>query len=145
MLVYAAEVQPDDALARQRLSAADLDPGAVAILAEEPPLSLGGGGQGTARLVERLPNRLAFEVETPADGLLLLSEVYYPGWRAEVDGQEAPILRADTVLRAVPVTAGVHRVEMDFRPWTAVAGLAIAVATLLLVILGLAWQRRRPR
>jgi hypothetical protein len=149
-LVYAAEVQPNDALARQRLAAADLDPGTVAILAEEPSLSLedageGPGDQGTVRLLEGLPNRLVLEATLPADGLLLLSEVYYPGWQAQVDGQVVPILRADTILRAVPLEAGFHRVELTFRPWTAVAGLAVSAVTLLLVLVGLAWQRWRAR
>jgi hypothetical protein len=151
-LVYAMEVQPDDALARQRLAAPDLDPGAVAVLAEEPPLSLAQAGQGpspgaqgTVHLVERLPNRLVLEVDAPSDGLLLLSEVFYPGWQAEVDGQRVSILRAHTILRAVPVEAGVHRVVMVFRPRTVVAGLAISATTLLLVLAWLAWERWKER
>jgi len=155
-LVYAAEVQPDDALARRRLADPGFDPGVAAILAAEPPLSLAKAGngaallpvsssRGTARLAESLPNRQVWEVETPAAGLLLLSEVYYPGWRAEVDGREAPILRANTVLRAVPLEAGTHRVVLTFRPWTAAAGVAISVLTLLLAVVGIAWQSRRSR
>jgi len=149
-LVYAVEVQPDDALARQRMADPGFDPGTVAILATEPPLSLdeagqGAAGQGTARLVESLPNRLVWEVETPAAGLLLLSEIHYPGWQAQVDGQEAPILRADTVLRAVPLEAGTHRVVLAFRPWTPAAGLAISVLTLLLVVAAVAWRERRAQ
>jgi uncharacterized membrane protein YfhO len=70
-------------------------------------------------------------VETPANGLLLLSEVYYPGWRARVDGNETGVLRADFLLRAVPVAQGRHRVELFFAPdalliWAVISGMVLA-------------------
>ncbi len=147
-MVYDVEVQPDDTLARRRLAAPDFDPARTAILAQEPGIAPAGSGQGTARLVERQPDRLVVEVDTPADGILLLSEIDYPGWRARVDGQEVPILRANTIQRAVALGAGSHRVEMVFRPWTATAGIAVAALTLILVLAGIALaagRRRRAR
>jgi len=66
------------------------------------------------------------EVEAASDALLVLSEVYYPGWRATVDGEPAPILRVDSILRAVPVPAGAHRVEMRFVPLSFWLGAGIS-------------------
>jgi hypothetical protein len=141
-LVYSAQVEADDRKALQRLAAPDFDPRQLAILADSPGIALPGGGQGTARFVERLPNCLTLQVDTNADGILVLSEIDYPGWRATVDGKDTPILRADTILRAVPVRAGMHEVEMVFRPWTVFLGLAISALTLAAGLAGILWLRR---
>ncbi|MFW6164030.1 MAG: YfhO family protein, partial [Planctomycetota bacterium] len=74
-------------------------------------------------------NRLAVEVETATHGWLVLSDVFYPGWRAAVDGEPASVLRADYVFRAVRVPAGKHVVEMWFAPWTWRVGLSVSVVT----------------
>ena len=141
-LVYSAQVEADDNQALQRLAAPDFDPRQSVLLAASPGIALPGSGQGTVRFVERLPNRLSLEVDTDADGILVLSEIEYPGWRATVDGKDTPILRADTILRAIPVQAGTHQVEMVFRPLTATVGLALSLLTLLAGLAGVLWSRR---
>jgi hypothetical protein len=141
-LIYSAQVEADEGEALRRLAAPDFDPRQLAILADSPGLALPGTGQGEVRFVERLPDRLALEVDTDADGILVLSEIDYPGWQATVDGKDTPILRANTILRAVPVRAGVHRVEMVFRPWTVSLGLIISVLTLVAGLVGVLWPRR---
>jgi uncharacterized membrane protein YfhO len=77
---------------------------------------------------------MVLEVDMAADGLLVLSEVYYPGWRAYADGEEVPIYRADHVLRAMPLRTGHHRVEMVFDPLWPKVGLAVSGITLLLAV-----------
>jgi hypothetical protein len=57
-------------------------------------------------------DRISIRTSTDAAGLLVLSEVYYPAWKAYIDGEPAPIHRANQLLRAVPVPAGEHVVEM---------------------------------
>jgi Bacterial membrane protein YfhO len=141
-LVYAAQVEADDDQALQRLAAADFDPRQLVLLAASPGIALPGTGQGTVRFVERLPSRLSLEVDTDADGILVLSEIEYPGWRATVDGKDTPILRANTILRAIPVQAGTHHVEMVFRPLTVTVGLALSVLTLVVGLAGVVWLRR---
>ena len=77
--------------------------------------------------------------------MLVLSEVYYPAWKAYIDGCPAPIYRADHLLRAIPVPAGEHTVELRYESWTLRAGMAISLtATAVLVALTLA-RIRRPR
>jgi uncharacterized membrane protein YfhO len=97
------------------------------------------------RLVERQPDRLALEVDTDTDGILVLSEIYYPGWQARVDGQKVSILQANTILRALPIQAGTHSVEMIYRPATVFIGLALSLLTLVAVVIGILWQRKRDR
>jgi uncharacterized membrane protein YfhO len=98
-------------------------------------------------ILERHPERMVLKVDMAADGLLVLSEVYYPGWRAYADGEEVPIYRADHVLRAVPLRAGHHRVEMAFDPLWPKVGLAVSGVTLLLaiVLIGVAVARRKTK
>ncbi|HIQ00670.1 MAG TPA: hypothetical protein EYH30_00820, partial [Anaerolineales bacterium] len=74
-----------------------------------------------ARLVEWTPNRIEVEAEGP--GLLVLSEVYDPDWRAEVDGQAAEVVRTDGILRGVYLGEGMHRVEFAYWP----AGLGVGM------------------
>lgn len=76
------------------------------------------------------------EVETRTDGrrLLVLTDLWYPGWRARVDGQEAPILRADFAFRAVSVPAGSHVVQFSYEPQSLRTGAAISLAALVLLI-----------
>jgi hypothetical protein len=61
-------------------------------------------------------NNIALEVNNPADGFLVLSEIYYPGWKAFVDGQPTKVLKADYALRAVQLPAGRHTVRFTFDP-----------------------------
>ena len=144
-LVYAAEVEADDAVVLQRLASSDFDPRQKVLLAEDPGLGLAGDGAGMVRIVERTSNRLVLEVDTDVDGILVLSEIDYPGWQATVDGHDTPILRANTILRAIPIQAGVHQVEMVFRPRTVLAGFALSVLTLMVVLISVPQLRRREQ
>jgi uncharacterized membrane protein YfhO len=85
----------------------------------------------------------------PAPAYLVFSEVWYPGWRAWVDGQEVPILKANFAFRAVPLPqAGEHVVAMRFEPQSVWAGLSITVITLLALAAYAAYaglSRRSPQ
>ncbi len=69
-------------------------------------------------------------VEMACRGLLLVSDNWYPGWVARVDGRRAPLEHADSVIRGVVLEAGRHTVTMDYRPKTIYAGLAWCLAGL---------------
>jgi len=74
-------------------------------------------------------NEVELAVRTPVSGYLVLSDVYYPGWRATVDGAPAEVLRADYVFRAVMLPPGEHTVRMEFASWTWRVGLAVSIVT----------------
>jgi uncharacterized membrane protein YfhO len=63
-----------------------------------------------------------------------LSEIYYPGWRAYVDGHEEELVRANGILRAVRIKAGNHQVEFRYQPYSLYAGATISGITLLLIL-----------
>ena len=81
----------------------------------------------------------AIEVSTQSSrgSLLVLSETYYPGWKAWLDDRPTPIYSTDIALRGVVMPPGVHRVRMEFRPVIFPIALGISIATaILLAILG---------
>jgi len=82
-------------------------------------------------------NRLGVHTSTTAAGLLVLSEIYYPAWKAYVDGQAARLYVADGAVRAVPVPFGEHTVELRYESETLRVGMLVSsAAALLLTILG---------
>jgi uncharacterized membrane protein YfhO len=83
-------------------------------------------------VIEDWPGHLVINTASEADGMLVISEAYYPGWVAEVNGQQVPVVQADGYLQAVPVPAGNATVRLDYRPPLLIWGGIISVATLLL-------------
>jgi hypothetical protein len=134
-VVHQVEVIEKDDRVLERMRE-EFDPRQVTILPHNPDLALPSQVEGESSVVilERQPERLVLEVDMAANGLLVLSEVYYPGWRAYADGEEVPIYRADHALRAVPLRAGHHRMEMVFDPLWPKVGLAVSGVTLLLAV-----------
>lgn len=87
-----------------------------------------------ARLAEYTPNHIVVEATATVPGLLVLSEVWYPGWRATVDGGPTPIHLVEGVLRGVYLETGAHRVEFRYAPWTVWAGLSVSGLTALALL-----------
>lgn len=84
-----------------------------------------------ARIVRYTPNRIVVEAESAGPGLLVLSEVWYPGWRVAADGERVPLWRVEGVLRGAYLDAGRHTVEFDYHPWTVWAGGGVSGLTAL--------------
>jgi hypothetical protein len=132
----------DDADILARIHEPDFDPLAVALV--ESPLACEGDGSGKVESVLDEGNRIGARV-SGGGGLLILSEVHYPGWRAEVDGAPATLVRADYVLRAVCVSPGEHQVTLVYAPPLLKVGLAVTFLTLVGLTVTVIWQRvRRP-
>ncbi len=62
------------------------------------------------------PNHLSYEVNSDKGGVVVFSEIYYPGWTATIDGKAATLGRVNYILRALRVEPGIHQVELDFHP-----------------------------
>ncbi len=84
-------------------------------------------------------NSLAYQVESQQGGIVVFSEIYYPGWRCTIDGEETPIARANYVLRAIRVPAGKHEIVMTFDPQTVHTTEAVAYTALAILALFLLW------
>ena len=87
-------------------------------------------------LIHYHPDGSTYEVSTEHDGMFVLSEVWYPdGWKATVDGINVPLVRANYILRALPISAGRHTVELRFEPsGRKLAGLVSGLGSAVLLI-----------
>jgi hypothetical protein len=144
-LVGEARVVPEERMVEAILDPA-FDPGLTALLTEEPPIALAGGPvEGEVTWEERGTNAQRLRVRAEAPALLVLADNWFPSWHARVDGEEAPLLRAYHTLRAVPVEAGEHTVELYYRSGTLRWSLALSLATFVLLAGAgaLSWWRSR--
>ena len=94
------------------------------------------------------PNRLRYDVNSGKGGVLVFSEVFYPGWTATVDGQPVELGRVDYLLRAMQITPGRHQVELSFFPKsvdTTETFAYLAYGLLILVVLGAGYMEYRRR
>jgi uncharacterized membrane protein YfhO len=94
------------------------------------------------------PNRIVLQASAAQPGYLVVNDVWYPGWRAEVNGKEAPVLRANFTFRAVPVPTGEHAITFTFDPPSYRWGKRISLVSCLalgFLLLQAAWLRiRKP-
>jgi hypothetical protein len=136
-LVPRAKVEPDkDALFTQMRDPA-FDPTTTALLewAPDVPLPSGEGAVGDARLVERTSNRVVIDVSAKSDAALVLSDAWYPGWMAYIDGIPVEVVPVFYAFRSVIVPEGEHRVEFRYEPATFRYGLILSVVALLASLL----------
>ena len=115
-----------------------------------PADSLSAASKQRIALTSYEANALTFEADTDRERLAVFSDIYYPGWQCTIDGEPAPILRADYVLRAVVIPAGKHQIAFRFDPQSlhtteAIATTAlIALALLLIALVAVGvWRKRK--
>jgi uncharacterized membrane protein YfhO len=95
---------------------------------------------------ERGIDHQRLRVTSDRNALLVVSDNWFPAWRATVDGEEAPVLRAYHTLRAIPVGPGEHSVELDYVSPVLKGSLALSLVTVLALLgVGLASTFRQPR
>ncbi|MBM3264247.1 MAG: YfhO family protein [candidate division Zixibacteria bacterium] len=133
---------PQEALAV--LSDPAFDPRKTVLLEKTPvfpsPASPTSVDSDSVRITGYKPDLVEIEVRSQG-GFLVLTDTWYPGWKAFVDGVEHPILRANYLFRAVPVASGLHRVEFRYEPLTFRVGALISALTLAAVCLLLFFPR----
>lgn len=143
LLVYRSQIAPEHAAAWQAIHDPAFDPARTVVLEEGDPLDVGpGDGERHIAFTRYESNVVELTVRTPVTGYVVLSDVYYPGWRATMNGQPTELLRADYVFRAVQAPPGEHTVRMTFAPWTWRVGWPISLITWLAVGVWVVWRRR---
>ena len=98
------------------------------------------GQQATAVVTMKRyePNELTYSVQSQKGGIVVFSEIYYPGWTATVDGQDVPVGRVNYILRAISVKPGQHTVVLTFKPQTVKNTETAAYVAYLLIVLAIA-------
>ncbi len=151
----------------KRLASEDFEPGTSVILEKDaglvpaPPMTPGAAGPEDAtapqerrgperaRIKRLLPERVEISARLKKRGVLVLTDFFYPGWRAYVDGRERPILRANSIMRGLVLEKGLHNVVFIYRPRPFRAGLLASTLTLAAALLYLGAdlmrkKRKRP-
>ncbi len=168
-LVERAVDVPDESDALRQMTAASFDPRETVVVERGQTGEAAGGakeqesGQSSGAstgipyptsstqhslITSYTPNRVEISANATAESYLVLSDVYYPGWRATVDGVDTPILRADDTFRAVKLLPGKHAVVFEFKPFSFQLGLfafMVASSLILLALGSVAVLRFYPR
>lgn len=140
-VVHQVDVLPDREAIYQALAAPGFDPRLKAYTLVSIPVEPAAGSDHVS-ILDLEPNRLSIEAELSSPGLLVVSEVTYPGWTASVDGVEAPNVEVDGLLRGVALPAGASRIEMTYRPSTLVVGAALSGLGVLIGLSAIILRRR---
>ena len=90
-------------------------------------------------------NSLQLDVESTDDGFLVLSEIFYPGWKAYIDGRETEIFRTDYNLRGMFVSEGHHHIDVRFEPESFAHGSMITLGTLMVCVFGIVLSMIREK
>jgi hypothetical protein len=130
-----------------RLQSPDFDPRQTVILEESGPIKEAADGfafdSSRVKITRYEPNQVVIEAALPEPGWVVLTDLNYPGWTAEVDGQRVRLYQANYLFRAVPLSAGQHIIIFRFRPSSVTWGFAISLTTLLALTLVVGLRRWR--
>jgi hypothetical protein len=132
------------AAALDAITAPGFDPRRAAVV-ERPVSGLADAARpeaGSSRIVDYGPERVVLSADASRRGLVVLSDVWFPGWKAKVDGRDVPIERVDYLLRGVAVGPGKHRIEMRYQPWSWRIGWIVSLLTVALLAAAV-WKSAR--
>ena len=144
-IVHEAEQVQSQSEAITRTASPTLDPFRRAVLETTPdPRPRPPTGKEELQLTAFSARQVRLHAVLTSPGIVVSSEVFYPGWEVRVNGRPARPLRAYGLLRAVALPAGTWDVEWRFRPWPIYAGLGVSLAGWVIVV-ALMWRNVRPR
>jgi len=129
--------------AQEMHAISSFDPSKEAFVHEEfkgklTPARLGHAANAEIKLVSYHPDTLKYESTSPNDAFAVFSEVYYEkGWKAYIDGNEVPIIRADYILRALQIPGGNHKIEFIFAPESMRISNIVSLIASIILVLGL--------
>jgi hypothetical protein len=141
-VVHQAHILDDEAAIAAMADPA-FSPSQQAILSTGQALHANPARASQVTVTEYRPERVTIRASTAAPGYLILSDAWYPGWRAMVDGQAVDIVRANVHFRAVYLDAGQHTLRFLYQPTSYYVGLGVSATAALAVVL-LAIKRCNP-
>jgi hypothetical protein len=141
LVVFGATPVADEDAALARMDASDFDPNREVVL-EGSGVTAAPAGAGPVAVTPDTedPEHWHARVTLPQAGYLLQREAWYPGWRARVDGADAPVLHADSLFRAVALSPGAHDVEFYFDSSSFKRGALVSLAGMVVIIGLLLWR-----
>jgi hypothetical protein len=147
-VTYRTRIAPPPEELLARLARADFDPLLESYVEEAPelrPREAAPRGE-PATIVHDGESVVEIDATLAADGLVVLADAFYPGWRATVDGMPAPIHATNHLFRGVPASRGTHRVRFEYRPRSLMLGASLSLVGVLvtagLLLRGVGTARR---
>ncbi len=130
---------PDESVALDRMSAPDFDSNSEVVV--EAPVTAQPATLASQAVTPSMVNAEYWRahVSLASSGVLLQREAWYPGWRARVDGNDVPVLRADSLYRGVSLSAGDHDVEIYFDSSSFRRGAVLSLTGMVVIIVLLTW------
>lgn len=140
-IVPNAIVLPEN-LILKTLKSKNFDPKQFVILQKNPKISLKNKpSYKEVIIINRNPNMVNFEIEMNEPGFLVLSEIYYPGWKAYDNNKKTEIYKSDFILRSISLSKGKHKVTFIYSPFSYKIGIVASLSTLFLLLLYLLRNR----
>jgi len=138
MVFNSVVVREDEAVEFMKKNVVDYNNSVV--INKESKLNLSGrlsdSVNHTVKITEYLSNEISFDVTTEEPGILCISEIWYPDWKAYVDGEETEIFQAYNSFRAIDVPSGSHKIKLVYDSSEYSTGKLISIITILLSIIG---------
>lgn len=145
--VHQVVIEKDTEMIFNILNHPQFNPKEMAVLEEAPllyqPSPQIPASTSSIKITRYSNDEIDIQADMAENGFLVLSEKYYPGWKAYVDGKETNILKANYIMRAVYLHKGSHKVEFIFDPWAYKVGLRVSSITFLFLIGAVVWRIRR--
>ena len=143
-VVSSGLVEPDVESQISKLFDPSFDPYSNVLVDRGSPLS-GSGERGHATMRSATATSVEIDASAPeGGGYLVLLDSYDPGWKVEVDGRDAEMVRADGVFRAVRIPAGEHHLRFRYAPRALVVGAAISALSVAALAAAIFSSRRGP-
>ena len=142
------EVIADEALQLARLKNPAFDPQHSVILADAGNAGSNSGGSAAASDIARVEwihrdaNSFQLKVNAPSPSVLVASQIYYPGWKASIDGAAVPVVPANYALTAISLPSGQHDVRFSYDPASIRIGATVSALSLM-IMAALMWFSRR--
>ncbi|MBA3261565.1 MAG: YfhO family protein [Thermoleophilaceae bacterium] len=145
-LVDRQVVAPSAEAARDAVTAANFPARSVAVTEKRIPgipEGTAASAAGSARISSYRDEHVVLNTDAERRALLVLTDSWFPGWKASVDGRDVPIERVDYLIRGVPVPAGKHEVEFRYEPASWRAGWIVSLLALIAILgaAGVGWRR----
>ncbi len=141
-LIYKAHLAPNNEAVWEVLADPNFDPAQEVVLANARPRPLGDATGSRLDISSYKANTVTFQVKLASPAYLVISDVWYPGWRVWVNGKERLLLRANGAFRAIYLPAGEQLVEMKFQPHGWRLGWLLSAISVL-IFAGIALRDRR--
>ena len=141
-IVHQAQTVPSPQAALTAISHPNFDPASTVILERASVNSTNNvSAPATSNIIEQLPHTITIQTQSSADGWLVLTDTWYPGWQATLDGNRVTIIRANVAFRAITIPNGQHTIIFTYRPSSLRVGAIITLLSLAIAATLALWKK----